>query len=80
MKLTLIDGVFSAQDAAELISQMFSVKIKFHEQKISQSTSEEDIKFRENKIKNLQKELHEFREVMKGKVDAVSIQSLVNLA
>lgn len=62
MKIELIDGSFSREDAVELISEMILTKIKFHERKISQSDALEDIQFRERKIKNLSETLKTFRD------------------
>ena len=59
MKSQLILGSFNTIDASEIISQMIQVKIKFHENKIDVAATEEDIKFREAKIKRLQNTLVE---------------------
>lgn len=59
MDIQLIQGKFSAKDALEILTQMVHVKIKYHENKIQQSSNEEDIKMREMKIKRLQKDLFE---------------------
>lgn len=64
MNIQLIQGEFSAPDALELVTQMIQLKIKYHESKIVTDTSEEDIKYRESRIKRLQKELAELRETM----------------
>jgi hypothetical protein len=64
MHIQLIQGEFSTPDALELVTQMVQLKIKYHENKIVTDTSEEDIKYRESKIKRLQKELTELREAM----------------
>jgi hypothetical protein len=64
MHIQLIQGEFSTPDALELVTQMVQLKIKYHENKIATDTSEEDIKYRESKIKRLQKELTELREAM----------------
>ena len=61
MKIQLIQGQFNAQDALELVSKMIHAKIKFHENRITNACGEEDIKMRENKIKNLQKDLFDAR-------------------
>lgn len=61
MKIQLIYGEFNAKDAVEIITQMIHVKIKYHENCIEKNHNEEDIKLREKKIKNLQKELFDFR-------------------
>ena len=59
MDIQLIQGKFSAKDALDILTQMIHVKIKYHENKIQQSSNEEDIKMREIKIKRLQKDLFE---------------------
>ena len=55
MNLQLIQGQFSAGDAIDILTKMVEVKIKFHEAKILSQLNEEDIKMRENRIKQLQK-------------------------
>jgi hypothetical protein len=69
MIIQLINGHFTAQEAIEILTQMIHVKIKFHENKIHKTANEEDIKFRENKIKQLQKELYNATQhiLVKGK-------------
>ncbi len=62
--MQLINGVYSKDDALDLVQQMFNVKLRFHETKISTSDSEEDIKMRERRIKELQKDLAGFRETL----------------
>lgn len=62
MNIQLLNGQFSAQDALDLLTQMVYVKIQFHENKISQSDNEEDIKIREKRIKDLQRELYDARQ------------------
>ena len=59
MDIQLIQGKFNAKDALDILTQMIHVKIKYHENKIQQSSNEEDIKMRETKIKRLQKDLYE---------------------
>jgi len=57
ISIQLIQGTFNSKEVVEIITEMIHVKIKFHENKISKSSNEEDMKYRETKIKNLQKEL-----------------------
>jgi cob(I)alamin adenosyltransferase len=57
MKIQLIKGSFSRQESLELISKLMEVKMKFHESKIKNDQHEEDIKMRENRIRELQREL-----------------------
>lgn len=61
MNIQLIQGEFSSIEAFELLTQMIHIKIKYHENKIAKNSNEEDIKYRESKIKRLQKELFELK-------------------
>ena len=72
MKIQLIQGKFEAQEALELVSKLIHAKIKFHESRITNACSEEDIKMRESKIKFLQKDLFEARTF-------ISTQKIINL-
>ena len=72
MKIQLIQGKFEAQEALELVSKLIHAKIKFHESRITNACSEEDIKMRESKIKFLQKDLFEARAF-------ISTQKIINL-
>ncbi|GAA4460152.1 hypothetical protein GCM10023189_34860 [Nibrella saemangeumensis] len=58
MTIQLINGHFNPQEALDILTQMVYVKIQFHENKIKHSDSEEDIKTREKRIKDLQRELY----------------------
>ncbi len=69
MKIQLINGQFSKEDAISIISKMIDVKIKFQEQNINQNSSEEDVKNRERKIKFLQKELFEARNYIENQTE-----------
>jgi hypothetical protein len=75
MQIKLINGVFNTTEALDLISQMLNVKIKYHEDKIVGAISEEDIKFRESKIKSLQNELHNLRELANDGEKFIKIES-----
>lgn len=77
MKIQLIQGEFSANDALELIAQMIQIKIKYHENKISSQSTEEDIKTREVKIKRLQEELFELRQHVKSN-NNVKVEAIIN--
>ena len=61
MKAQLITGTFEKSDAIDLVTKMVNAKVKFHEGKIKSTSTEEDVKMRESKIKNLQKELFDIR-------------------
>lgn len=57
MNITLVKGEFTAIEAINLLTEMVAVKIRFHETKIEKSYNEEDIKMREQRIKQLQMDL-----------------------
>ena len=59
MKIELTKGRFLPNEALELLTQLVHTKIRFLEMKISSSSSEEEIKMRENRIKELQRGLYE---------------------
>ena len=64
MKIQLIQGRFTKEDTLELLSQLVLAKVKFHENKIEKSLSEEDIKMRERRIKQLQHDFHETKKAI----------------
>ena len=74
MQLQLINGQFSKEDALDLITQMIQVKIKYHEQKIESSHTEEDIKMRESRIMQLQKDVAELKKNIQKRHLAISSQ------
>ncbi len=80
MNIQLIQGVFNAKDASEIIAQMIQVKIKYHESKISQDSNEEDMKFREIKIKKLQKDLFEIRDFIQRNGGKINIHSEIHVS
>ena len=77
MKLQLINGQFSSEEIIDIVGKMIQVKINFHEQKISNSDTEEDIKQREKKIKTLQENLQEIRSTLKDK-NNISLDGQLN--
>ena len=80
MKIQLIKGGFSGADATELITELIKVKIKFHENKISKTHNEEDVKMRESRIKQLQNELQEVRKYINAKEGTIKLESEVDLS
>lgn len=79
MKIQLIQGEFDSKDALELITEMIQIKIKYHENKITPQSSEEDIKFREIKIQKLQRELFELRENINSHNQNLKIDGTIKL-
>ncbi len=61
MKISLIKGAFEAEDMLNIITQMVHVKIKYHEDQIKFDDSEEQIKMREKRIVELQRDLFDLR-------------------
>jgi hypothetical protein len=60
----LIDGVFNNSDSIEILTRLIATKIKFHEDTIKTIENIEDIKMKESRIKQLQKELYEIRHIL----------------
>lgn len=79
MKIQLIEGNFDAKDALDILTKMIHVKIKFQEDKINESSSEEDINMRETRIKRLQKSLFEIRQHIESQDGKITIQSNITL-
>lgn len=79
MKIQLIKGTFNAKEATDIITQMIHVKIKFQESKISNLSNEEDIKFREGRIKQLQKELYEAVKYFKETKNIINLSSDIEI-
>lgn len=79
MQVQLIEGNFDAKDALDILTKLIHVKIKFQEDKINESSSEEDINMRETRIKRLQKNLFDIRQHIESQTGQVSIQSSIIL-
>ena len=79
MSLQLLKGKFSCIDAIDLIAQLAHVKIKYHENKIKDTENIEDIKMRESRIKQIQKDLFEVRKHIEASPKGVSLESLIKI-
>lgn len=79
MELQLIQGQFAPQEALTLLREMVDVKIKFHERKIVTAASEEDIKFREKRIKDLQAEWQQIQAQLQQNERSISLKAAVNV-
>ena len=64
MDIQLLKGNFSQSEALDILMQLIHVKIKFHESKIEKSDNEEDIKMRENRIKQLLQDFYEAKQLI----------------
>lgn len=80
MNIELIQGQFNAKDAIDIITQIIHIKIKFHESKISNTSNEEDIKMREGRIKQLQKDLFNTRKYIEQQGGKITMQSEICLS
>lgn len=79
MNIQLIQGQFGGKEAIELITQMIHAKVKFHENIIGENDNEEDIKMRENRIKQLQKDLFDARQYIQKKGENVNINASIEI-
>jgi hypothetical protein len=79
MQLELIKGQFSGSEALEILTQMIRVKLKFHESKIVPDSSEEDIKYRESRLKYLQNELATIRTALLQQNQPLQINAIIHL-
>lgn len=75
--MELIKGVYSSQDAQDILERIIQTKINFLEAKISKDESEEDAKLKEKRIKELQHNWAEMRKKFSnatpGKLHRLSI-------
>lgn len=79
MQLQLLKGAFSKTEAIALISQLVEAKIKFHEQKIDSDSSEEQIKMREGRIKELQQQWKAMREAILAGSGTVEAEGMIEV-
>jgi len=79
MNINLIKGAFSTADALDLITQMVHIKIKYLEDRIDQNSQEEDTKYRESKIKQLQKELFQLRAGIGPEMKGLKLDATINI-
>lgn len=79
MQLQLIQGQFTQEDAAQIITEMIHVKINFHMNKITKESSEELIKFREKKILTLQNELSKLHQHLKSQNNNINLNAQIHI-
>lgn len=79
MDIQLIQGEFSNKDSLNIVGEMIKVKIRFHENAIAQHSSEEDIKYRESKIKYLQDQMHELKKQLFQKDQKLSLRATITI-
>ena len=79
MNVQLVSGEFSKSETLNMVTQMFEMRIKFHEDKILSSHNEEDVKMREKKIKFLQNELAQARVYLLDKAEPIAVSCTISL-
>lgn len=79
MKLQLVKGKYSQSEALDLLTQLVHVKIRYHENKIDKSFSEEDIKMRETRIKEIQKAFYDAQKQIREMGEHFNIESVIQI-
>ncbi len=79
LNINLINGIFPPKDTIDLITQLINTKISYHERKISSTNNEEDIKFREQKIIQLQNSLKELRTLNENKETNFELDCVIKI-
>jgi Spy/CpxP family protein refolding chaperone len=74
MQVDIINGTFSSVDASAIIRGMIEVKVKFHEDKISRLSNMEEIKMREQRIKELQRMQSKIQEWLKAHGEQANLE------
>ena len=80
MELELIQGRFDTPDCIAFVREMVALQIKFHERKIATVLSEEDIKFREKCIKDLQSQLQQITIQLQQKETPSNIKASLHVS
>jgi len=70
MNIELIKGTYPINEGLDLILKMIEVKIRYHEQKIDLLDNEEDMKMREQRIKQLQNDAMRIRTQFKTSAES----------
>jgi hypothetical protein len=76
----LVDGTYSVAQAIFLVTELYDVKIRFHEKMITENLMEEDIEMRELKIKKLQNDRASLIAFMRSQNVPVRVMSLIQLS
>ncbi|MFM7664320.1 MAG: hypothetical protein ACKO68_07310 [Bacteroidota bacterium] len=77
MKLHLINGTFSTEDAKALLNKFIAAKIEFLESKISPSEQEEDIKQLELRIRTLNEYRTSIKRMNEAEIKTLDIDLIV---
>ncbi len=79
MNYQLINDHFTSNEAIEILTKLYYVKIKFYENKILKSSKEEEIKLCKKRIIELQKQLFEIRLQLDMEKDKVNMNGFIQL-
>lgn len=79
MQIKILEGSFSAKEALDILTQLVHVKIRYHETKIQHLDSEEDIKMREKRIQQLQKDLYDLRTYLESGKKKVNLLGSIEI-
>ena len=79
MDIQLIDGQFSEKDALKILTEIIHVNIRFHENKIKEQPSQNDINHHENQIKQLQKNLFEVSDLIRYSNKSINLKSSIGI-
>lgn len=79
-KIDLLRGSYSKRDALDLLTQLIHVKIRFHESRISADMLEVDLKMREKRIHELQRDLYEAGKIMERLEEPVSLEATIQIS
>jgi len=74
IRVNLANGVFYSGDAASIFRGMIEVKVKCHEDKISRLSNMEEIKMREQRIKELQRMQSKIQEWLKAHGEQANLE------
>lgn len=82
MELKLISGRFAAKDAEQILTDIFKIKIAFHENKIGKmGESEENIKHAESRIKQLEETLRSIiQRIRESGKEMIDVQAHVDIS
>jgi hypothetical protein len=79
MDLQILKGNYSTAETIALLEKFVAVKINFIEQKIGNDSSEEDIKMRERRIKELQNNFSTIKQNLLVKAGFCNLQSTIQV-
>jgi len=79
MKINLTQGIYSSKESTTIITKMIDLIIKYEEDQIKKSMSEEDAFLRNERIKLLLRDLYESRDFIERQKGNISINCQMDL-